>query len=96
MCRVMPLENEVPQISTPQGGTQGLRFCEHTAPPALSGKAPSSLRCFENFSFTFCHDSQRVPAEYHRKESDKKWWSITENAKNRNVFVSSVLGEHLT
>jgi hypothetical protein len=59
MCRVMPFENEVPQISTPQdGGTQGLRFCEHTAPPALSGKAPSSLRCFENFSFTFSHDTQ--------------------------------------
>jgi hypothetical protein len=92
----MPLEKEVPQISTPQGGTQGLLFCEYTAPLALSGKAPSSLKGFQNFCCTFSHDTQRVPAEYHRKESDKKWWSISENAKNPNVFVSSVLGEHLT
>jgi hypothetical protein len=49
----MPLEQEVPQISTPHGGTQGLLFCEHTAPQALSGKAPSSLthfqKCFSLF-----------------------------------------------
>ncbi len=96
MCRVMPLEKEVPQISTPQGGTQGLLFWEYTPPPALYGKAPPSLTRFQNFSFTFSHDTQRVPAEYHRKESDKKWWSISENAKNPNVFVSCVLGEHLT